>query len=198
MSLCLYGGTFDPPHIAHAIIAESLLDQFGLDKILFLPAYLAPHKSSQDCSAIQHRVAMVRLAIAGNPRFELSTLEADREGISYTIDTINAINRVYHLSREDFYFLIGSDSLMELHRWRQPQEILRRVTLLVAPRPGFDPGRVQPEFLAEVQFIQSPVIEISSSRIREKLRCGESIRYLVNPAVEAYICEHQLYRTEAQ
>jgi len=138
---------------------------------------------------------MLKLALQAEPGCEIATLELTRGGVSYSIETIRAIKAQMDLERDDLYFLIGADSLTELHTWRQPDDILAEAQVVVAQRPGFDPGKVRPEYLGKVLFFDSPLIPISSSGIREIVRNGGRIDELVPPAVAEYIRANGLYRS---
>jgi len=194
MSICLFGGTFDPPHNGHIRIAASVREQLQIDTVLFIPAFIPPHKQRRSLSSTDDRLAMLKLAIAGNAGFEISEIETRRQGVSYSIDTIRAIKQARNLKRDELYFLIGADSLLELHLWKDPEKILTESRVLVAARPNFDLSRVRPDFRSKVEIIESPLMDISSSLIRERIKEGHSIRELVPPAVAAYIIEQRLYQ----
>ncbi|RKY55103.1 MAG: nicotinic acid mononucleotide adenylyltransferase [Candidatus Neomarinimicrobiota bacterium] len=193
MSICLFGGTFDPPHIGHLIIAEFILSDLDVDKIYFIPSSIPPHKQASSYSSTSSRVEMLQIAIKGTPAFQISDIELNRPGVSYSIDTIKQIKSRMNLSKEELYFLIGSDSLVEFQSWMNPEEILSLAQVIVAPRPLFTKDMVKPEFLEQVQFLNTPQIDISSSMIRERVYEGKSIRYLVLIKVEEYIKKNKLY-----
>jgi len=194
MSICLFGGTFDPPHNGHIRIAASVREQLQIDTVLFIPAFIPPHKQRRSLSSTDDRLAMLELAIAGKTGFEISELETQRQGVSYSIDTIRAIKQARNLKRDELYFLIGADSLLELHLWKDPEKILTESRVLVAARPNFDLSRVRPDFRSKVEIIESPLMDISSSLIRARIKEGHSILELVPPAVAAYIIEQRLYQ----
>lgn len=196
MKICLFGGTFDPPHIAHLIIAESILNILKVDKILFIPASLPPHKPASSFSPLNARVDMLRLAIRNNPSFQMSEIEIRQPGISYSIDTIKKIKKEMGLERENLYFAIGSDSLLNLHTWKDPMGILSLSTVVVIPRRSFEKEKVDKKYLQYVQFLDLPVIDISSSMIRDMVRRGKSIKYLVTDEVLEYIQKNKLYCAE--
>ena len=191
MKICLFGGTFDPPHIGHLLISQAICEVEEFDKILFIPAYNPPHK--KDISPIDHRVEMVKLSISGNPKFELSDIEIKREGISYTIDTIRALKKEMNLTRENTYYLMGSDSLLEFHNWREPEAILNECQVIVAIRPGFRPSDIQHWILHRIQFANIPRYEIASTTIRARWIENMTIRYMVTLPVWDYIHENKLY-----
>ena len=193
MNICLFGGTFDPPHIGHLIIAESILSDLDIDKIIFIPSSIPPHKPLHSYSSASSRVEMLQISIKGTPAFQISDIELNRPGASYSIDTIKQIKSQMSLSKEELYFVIGGDSLIEFQMWKNPHEILSLAQVIIAPRPSFTKDMVKPEFLEQVQFLDTPQIDISSSMIRERVREKKSIRYYVIPEVLEYIQEKRLY-----
>jgi len=194
MKVCLFGGTFDPPHIGHLIIAETVKETEGFDKMIFVPAGIPPHKTKSDLSTIEDRLIMLQLALEGNEKFELSNVEIKRGGVSYAIDTIRELKKRYNLKSKEIYFLMGSDTLKEFHTWHKPEEILEESQVLVAARPGFRPSWISPEILSHIHFANVPQIEISSSLLRQRIIARQTVRYAVPAAVEEYILEKGLYR----
>ncbi|MDZ4700156.1 MAG: nicotinate-nucleotide adenylyltransferase [Rhodothermales bacterium] len=191
MRVGILGGTFNPPHIAHLILAETIRVSCALDQIRWIPAGTPPHKSAD--TAAEHRLAMTRIAVAGNPAFTVSDLEVVRGGASYTIDTVELLQRTE--PDVDFSLLIGSDSLADLLSWRRPDDLVARLPLIVYPRPGADPRpEAATRYARRITFVDAPLIEVSSYSIRRRVHQGLSIRYLVPEAVYAYIAEHGLYR----
>lgn len=187
----LFGGTFDPVHLGHLILAEQAIVELGLDEVLFVPAARPPHKiDGRPISSGEDRAAMIELAIASNPRFRLSTSEIDRSGVSYTVDTLRMLDRDDPRPR---VLLMGSDNARDFASWKEPDEIVERATIGVWERPGqyFWP-EVMPDVLA--RKIPSPLIEISSTEIRRRVSEGVSIRYLTTDPVLEYISERGLYR----
>lgn len=191
MATGLMGGTFDPIHIAHLIAADQAVEQFGLARLLFVPAARPPHKLDDALAPFEARLEMVRRAVLGHPRLAVSDIEARRPGPSYTIDTIRAMAR--ELPGEALTFVAGSDSLAQLAAWKLPDELLAECRFVVAPRPGFSMGDVSPRFRDRVFALDMPAFDVSSRDIRERVRRGASIRYLVPPEVEAFIREKKLY-----
>jgi nicotinate-nucleotide adenylyltransferase len=193
MKIGIFGGTFNPPHYGHLIVAEFIREEVGLDKIIFIPCSIPPHKQNNEylsqIASPEHRFEMVKLAIIGNKFFEVSDIEINRGGVSYTIDTVNYF--VSNFPEEKFYLLIGADQFAEFHTWRKPDEIVQKVNLIVFNRPGFVIPKT--EFSKFATFITIPNIEISASTIRKRIRHGKSIKYLVPPAVEEYILANKLY-----
>jgi nicotinate-nucleotide adenylyltransferase len=196
----ILGGTFDPIHYGHLAIAESVREELDLAGVLFVPAGLPPHKPDRIVSAPSHRAAMVELAIADNPAFRLSRIELDRSGPSYSVETVRLLLEADpEPSPERYVFIVSVEALASLHTWREPRRLLELSVLAVVPRLGArSPGRA---WIAEhfpgqedrVLFLDGPELGHSASDIRRRASQGRSIRYLVPPAVEAYIKEHSLY-----
>jgi len=200
MKLGVLGGTFDPPHIGHLILAEEARLALGLEQVLFVPAGAPWRKAGQELSPREDRLAMVCLAVGDGPDFAVSTLEIEREGPSYTAETLAALRDQFGPETE-FFFIMGADSLADFPHWHQPQRILELARLAVAERAepedaGF--GEVLAEELAEamrqrVVWLPMPRIDIGATAVRDRVRRGLSIRYWVPPAVEEYIRKHRLY-----
>jgi nicotinate-nucleotide adenylyltransferase len=202
----ILGGTFDPVHYGHLALAESAREELGLAGVLFLPAGLPPHKPDRVVTDAAVRVAMVDAAIADNPAFILSRLEVDRPGPSYAVDTVAQLVAeppVGGAEPDAFVWLMSSEALAGLPSWRRPQRLLELVRVAVSPRLGFStPGREWlmdrfPGLEDRFVFLEGPELGHSASRIRRLAGEGRSIRYLVPPAVEAFIREHDLYRSAA-
>ena len=191
MATGIFGGTFNPPHVAHLIIAETVREEYELEQVLWVPNAVPPHKQSGELERARHRLEMTRLAIEGNSHFQLSDIEMEREGPFYTVDTIAALKKQSPAS--DFALIIGGDSLRGFQSWHRPEEILRQVKLLVYRRPGDDLSAASPEVTDRIQVAQAPLLDISGTAIRARLRRGQSIRYLVPDAVHDYIKRHDLY-----
>jgi len=191
MRVCIFGGTFDPPHIGHLLIAQTVCEAENFDKILFMPANRPPHK--KNISGVEDRLAMLNIAIEGNPNFEISDMEIKRGGVSYTIDTLKALKPSIIREEDDLFYLIGSDSLLELIHWKKPRDILKNCNVVVAIRPGFRPSDIPAWILHRIQFANIPRFEISSSNIRTRWRENKTIRYLVTLPVWEYINQNQLY-----
>ena len=191
MRICLFGGTFDPPHIGHLLVAQTVCEAERFDKILFIPAYQTPNKI--DVTPVENRLDMLKIAVESNPNFEISDVELERKGISYTIDTIKIIKKEQGLNKKDIFYLIGSDSLLEFHKWKEPKEILNECQVIVAIRPGFRPSDIPAWILHNIQFANIPRFEISSTNIRHRWVENKTIRYLVTLPVWNYINENGLY-----
>lgn len=193
----IQGGTFDPPHIAHLMMGEIAADWLHADHYLFVPAADPPHKQGQVKVAAEHRVAMVQRAIADNPRFALSRVDLDRPGPHYSVDMLCLIGQQY--PGAELYFVIGGDSFAALPTWYHPQELVRLCHLLVMRRPddGMRPDMheaVLPGLVERVTMLDAPLLEVASSKIAERVRLGQSIRYWVPDAVREYIHQENLYR----
>jgi nicotinate-nucleotide adenylyltransferase len=212
MKIGLMGGTFNPVHLAHLRIAEEARELCALDRVLFIPAADPPHKPLAGDVPFSQRYEMVRLAIAGNPAFELSDIEGRRAGKSYSIDTIGHF-RAEH-PEYDLFFIIGSDSFLEIGQWHRYAEIFRSCNLIVVERPGCPvkdpssslPVAIRKEFSYnaachtlehqlgwQVHFLRGCPLDISSTEIRQLTSSGRSITYLVPPDVEEYIKEQRIY-----
>jgi len=192
MDIGLFGGSFNPPHVAHLVVAEIARDQFGLDAVWWIPNATPPHKPEEKLVAAEHRLAMTRAAVEGNPHFEVCDIEVKRAGVSYTVETL----RLLQDRRPDTHFglIIGSDSLNHFDEWHCPDEIADRATLVVYKRPGGITSVPEPHFANRVRYVAAPIMEISSTEVRSRRRAGRSIRYLVPEAVRAYVEAHDLYR----
>lgn len=193
------GGTFNPIHLGHLIVAEMVRDKFGLDKVLFIPSGMPPHKNLKNVIGAEHRFNMVQRAVTGNSYFTQSRIEVDREGYTYTIDTLKNLRESYGKSAR-LYYIIGADVLNDLLTWRNYQEVFRICEFIAVLRPGnyLEGFNKQMEYLrdtfsAQIHFIDTPLIEISSTDIRNRIKEGKSIKYLVSESVEDYIKENGLY-----
>ncbi len=196
--LGILGGTFDPIHHGHLVAAQEVQYRLALDRVLFVPAGRPPHKPHRPISPIHHRLRMVELAIAGNPHFALSRVDAERPGPCYTVDTLQLLRSEWGAGPA-FFLIIGADSLADLLTWYRPQRLLELCELAVVARPGIqvDLPRLEedlPGLTGRVHPVPMPLLEISSSDLRARVRAGQPISYLVPPAVEAYIREQGLYR----
>lgn len=197
----IFGGSFDPIHIGHLLLAELCCESLQLDQVRFLIANVSPFKTDKQPASNKDRIEMVLLAIAGNPKFEIDTREIDRGGVSYTIDSIRSI--ATEMPSSELFLLMGADALADIAKWREPSELLRLATPSVISRggvgaPPWDVLRpfVDPTRLIAISKSQQmvPQIEISSNNLRERCVRGKSIRYQVPLAVEMFIRERQLYR----
>jgi nicotinate-nucleotide adenylyltransferase len=196
----IMGGTFDPIHYGHLVAAEVARAEFGLDKVIFIPAGRPPHKQQQGITDPEHRYLMTALAISSNPNFEVSRLEVDKNELTYTIDTVKELQGLYG-EDTDIYFITGADAVLELLTWYKIEELLTLCTFIAVTRPGFDRrileqkiGEISSKYNGEILFIEVPLLAISSTDIRERIRSGKPIKYLLPEAAEEYIGRHGLYR----
>lgn len=192
MDIGLFGGSFNPPHVAHCLVAETVRDQFGFEEIWWVPSHHPPHKTEEELASAKHRLAMTKQAAAVHPAFRVCDIELRREGVSYTVDTLRALQDEY--PDVSFWLIIGSDSLRDFGSWHCPNEIMNRVPVVVYKRPGALSSVGESRFANRVHFADAPLLEIAGTEIRARCRKGRSIRYLVPEPVRAYIEEHGLYR----
>ena len=190
--LGILGGTFNPIHIAHLLVAEQVAETCRLDKVLFIPACVPPHKSSPDIAPAADRYRMTVLATESNPRFEVSRIELDRRGRSFTKDTLQQLLEIY--PDAELFYIIGSDAVAELSTWREPEAVLELATFLVVMRPGYDLARLEDRFKKCVESVPVTGLNISSTEIRERVKQGRPIKHLVPEKVEQYIRERGLYK----
>jgi nicotinate-nucleotide adenylyltransferase len=188
--LGIFGGTFDPIHFGHLITAQSVLEIRKLEKIIFVPSFISPHKTDQIITEGNHRLKMVELAIQGNKFFEVSDFELKKKSISYTIDTLRELSK----KNENLELIIGIDNLLEFDKWKEPSEILEIVKLVVLKRRINDKKIEKNKYYKAADFVETPLIEISSSEIRERVKNNLSIDFLVPGKVNQYIQTHNLYR----
>ena len=198
MKIGIMGGTFDPIHLGHLATAEAVREIFALDEILFMPAARPPHKLDKNVTDERHRLAMTILATRSNKFFRVSDMELKRAGLSYTFDTMNELHKTFGTSTE-LFFIIGADSLANLSKWHAARELVEKCHFIATTRQG-----VESDFSAAEKFfgaaaiehihrVTTPGLEISSTDIREKIRRGRSIKYLVPEAVEEYVLKEGLY-----
>lgn len=192
MRLGIFGGTFDPVHIGHLIVAQDAWAALGLDQVVFVPAAVPPHKRGRVQATPEQRLEMLRAATAGDPRFATSDIELRRAGPSYTVDTLRELRE-----RDPtgvLFLLLGVDQFREFHTWREPDEIARLATIVVMSRGGAEPPELPREFA--YQWLPVTRVDISATEIRRRLAAGEPVKYLVPPAVEEMIRREGLYGVE--
>lgn len=189
----ILGGTFDPVHMGHLVVAEEIREQLGLNRVIFVPAACPPHKVPVSTSDSELRYAMVVLATEDNPCFETSDIEIKRSGKSYTIDTVSEFKDLYGQGCQIF-FIMGADSIFEISTWKDPDRLLDLCTVVVTTRPDFDLDRIDERLRHRVKLATVTDIGISSTEIRRRVKEGRSIRYLVPEKVEEYIHRNGLYR----
>lgn len=189
----LFGGSFNPIHLGHLILAQEALYQYQLDKVIFIPAANPPHKDPQELIEPYHRYRMTELAIAGNPKFEISDMELKRDGKSYTIETVNTYQKLYPEETE-LYLIVGMDSLAEIFTWKDAENLIDLICFLGAPRQGYEWKMLDERVKKRIKLIQMPIIEIASRIIRERIRMKEPVRYWVPEPVFDYLMEQELYK----
>ena len=192
----IMGGTFDPIHVGHLAIAEEAREALAVERIVFVPAGVPPHKPAAEVTSAAHRVAMIALAIAGNPAFELSRIEVDRPGPSYTVDTVALLAETAEVT-----LVVSAETFRQLPSWHETERLFAFARLAVVPREGYpapDPAWLAATFPGQesrVSYLDGPRLGLSSTAIRARVAAGRSIRYVVPDAVAAYIADHRLYRT---
>ena len=197
-ALGLFGGTFDPPHFGHLVVAQEAAELLGLERVWFLPAGQPPHKRGQVISPLADRLRMVELAIGDNPRFELSRADCERSEPSFTVDLLTRLRAELGRTTE-LFFLVGMDSLLDLQTWREPERVLELCTLVAVTRPGHpapDLAEVEarlPGSSSRSRLLETPGVDVSSTDLRARVAAGRSTRYLVPDAVRHYITAAGLY-----
>lgn len=195
MRIGIYGGTFDPVHLAHLVLAEQCLEQAALDEVWFVPAAQPPHKLGASISAPSQRLAMLEFAIAGQPRFRVDRVELERGGPSFTVDTLSQLQGRHPAA--EWFLLLGADAIRDFPTWREPARILELARIVAVNRGGQplpDLAPVQGGAAERVQVVEMPGLEISATDLRARVAAGRSIRFLVPRAVEVYIHQQALYR----
>ena len=202
MRIGVFGGSFDPVHYGHLILAEQCREQAQLDEVWFVPSARHPLKTNRTPTSFEQRVAMLQLAIAGQQNFRIETLENDRPGPSYTADTLDELHRRH--PDNELFLLLGSDTLAELPQWHEPDRIIKRATIVVMERRGTQAAEdsetlkqslaLPTEMTVRLQFVDVPAIDIASRDIRQRIQDGCSVRFMLPSAVEDYISKNQLYK----
>ncbi len=184
----IFGGLFDPPHIGHLIIAQSVLEEFHLDSVLFIPAGNPPHKSKYSPYTVRYR--MTKLALKANRKFKISNIEHTIAGKTYTVEVLSQLKEKL---KGKLYLIIGSDQWLEIKTWKAPEELLRQCTLIVVPRPHYDIKRTDYRS-QKILISHAPVLDISSTQIRKRIKNNCDVRYLVPPPVYRYITRKKMYK----
>lgn len=193
MRLGIFGGTFDPPHVGHLLAASDAIEHLALDRLVFVPAAIQPLKSTRETASGADRLAMVRLTVGADPRLETDAVELDRDGLSYTVDTLKDFARRFPSA--DRFFLVGADVLSTFAQWRDPQGVLELATLAVVTRSAdSDVMEMNEELARRVTPVPTRRVDVSSTEIRDRVRSGRSIHGFVTDAVAEYISSHGLYR----
>lgn len=196
--LGIMGGTFDPIHFGHLVTAEEALVQFNLDRVIFMPTGTPAFKADQEVSSAEHRYLMTVLATAANPDFDVSRMEVDRPGLTYTVDTLAALRELHGPSAE-LFFITGADAVWEIVGWKDAEQIAGLATFIAATRPGYDleqarASHEEAESTFRIEYIEVPALAISSTDLRARVAEKRPIRYLTPESVVAYIQKHDLYR----
>lgn len=189
--LGIFGGTFNPIHHGHLFIAETVLEKTDIDQVIFIPSANPPHKPQQNIISFEHRWNMLNLAISGHPHFISNDIEHKLGGISYTVQTLDALKKKY--ADSEIYLIIGSDSLAALQTWKDPDRLIGMTQFIVFPRSYTDAARTEKRFLDRSFFLEVPLVSISSSDIRSRVAHGEFIGGMLPEKVEQYITENKLY-----
>ncbi|HLW67577.1 MAG TPA: nicotinate-nucleotide adenylyltransferase [Gemmataceae bacterium] len=201
MRVGIFGGTFDPIHIGHLLLAEQCREQVPLDQVWFMVSAAPPHKRDREVTSFDKRVEMVHLAVAGNPAFQVSVMEKDRKGPSYTADTLAELHEQH--PQTEFHWILGSDCLPDLPQWHEPRTVVSLAKLVVVTRPGWPAWSAEqlrsalhlaPDFPLRLQLVAAPLVDFASRDLRRRVSEGRSIRYFVPAAVQAYIQDKKLYR----
>ncbi len=197
----ILGGTFNPIHMAHLILAETALEMAGLDEVLFIPTGCSYMKDSDEILPAKDRIRMTGMAIEDNPNFALSTIETEREGDSYTCDTILELKKRY--PEQEYYLILGADSLFMMEKWKNPETIFKNCTILAAVRGDKKmdameekAAELKEKYGANITLLAMDPVEISSSLVREKIAAGKSVRYMLPEKVREYILKNKLYLNE--
>lgn len=188
MRIGIFGGTFNCIHFGHLVLAEQAYEKLGLDKVIFIPSFQPPHKKSMHMASAHHRYVMVALAIKDNPRFEISDIELERKGRSYSVDTLRELRQMY--PKAELFFISGSDVSDKILQWKSIKEILGIAKFVLAKRPGY---RLK-KYHKDIVVISITELDISSSMIRRKIRAKQSVRYLMPMRVYNYIKQKRLYQ----
>jgi nicotinate-nucleotide adenylyltransferase len=193
MKIGILGGSFDPVHLGHLLIAQEAAEVLGIGVVYFVPCLVPPHKPERRLTEARHRLRMLIDATRGNPRLAVSDIELYRAGPSYSVDTVQMFHSLMG-GGTDLYFLVGMDSLAEMGTWHKPDLLFKLARVIVAGRPGFPAGAASPEFRGQAVPVEVTQVDISSSKVRRFVREGRTIRYLVPPEVAGYIRRQGLYR----
>ena len=193
MRLAIFGGSFDPPHVGHLLAAQDALDQLALDRLIIVPTAIQPLKIGRAAATAAQRLAMARLMVEGDPRFEVSASEVDRAGVSFTVDTLTHFASAYPAAER--FFLVGADVLTTFMQWREPERVLQLARLVVLERAGDHPATLPAGMGAgDVRRLPTRRVDVSSTEIRERVRQGKSVKGFVTDSVGAFIARDGLYR----
>jgi len=200
LRLGIMGGTFNPIHHGHLVMAEEVRNKFALDKVIFVPTGNPPHKQISELVSAQDRYLMTVLATMTNLYFEVSNLEIEREGVSYTIDTIKEFKKVYGKNTK-IYFITGADAILSIFTWKNMEDLLESCSFIAATRPGYCLDElktkieaINPAYIKHIHLVEVPGVAVSSTDVRERIRDGKPIKYLMPETVESYIIKNKLYQ----
>ncbi len=199
LKIGICGGTFDPIHTGHLAVAELVRSEFSLDKVLFIPSGMPPHKELKKVMASSHRLNMVKCAVKSNPYFEASAIEVERSGFTYTVDTLKELHGMYPDGAE-FFYIIGADVVRDLLSWKNAEEVFTLTSFIALMRPGFSDDAFHKQikeliegYKVNICYYEIPLLDISSTLIRDRIKAGRSVKYLVKEEVEEYIYNNRLY-----
>ncbi len=199
LKIGICGGTFDPIHLGHLAVAELVRSEYNLDKVLFIPSGMPPHKNLENVTAPIHRLNMVKCAVSSNPFFEAVALEVERSGYTYTVDTLKELRGLYPEGTE-FYYIIGADVVMDLLSWKNAPEVFKLTNFIAVMRPGFSNEAfnerlvfLRSKYEMNISSYEIPLLDISSTFVRDRIKEKKSVKYLVDRDVEEYIIENHLY-----
>lgn len=197
----IFGGTFDPIHYGHLIAAHWAKESFALNKVIFMPAGLPPHKLNNNVLVAEHRYIMTLLATIDQPSFEVSSMEIKRKGPSYTIDTIDELHRLYNEKNTEILFITGADSILNLHTWKRYEDLIRKCFFIAVTREGYNTEKLYKRikelhkvYGERIFDVEIPSVGISSTQLRNRISNNKSIKYLLPPMVEQYIKKNKLYK----
>lgn len=197
----IMGGTFDPIHFGHLVVANEVLAKYKLDRIIFVPTGNPPHKSITGLTYAYHRYMMVEFATMTNPKFYVSNIEVEREGVSYTVDTIRELK--YKYNDIELYFITGTDAVLDLPTWKNTEEILKLCKFIAVDRPGYvidnykqKINKIMDEYGGSIETVKAPQLKISSTDIRARIDNNRPVKYLLPENVEQYIFKNELYKNE--
>lgn len=186
----VFGGSFDPVHSGHLITAQVLLEKRNLEKIIFVPCYISPHKIEKGASLPEHRLEMLKLAVDGNSNFDVCTFEINRQEVSYTIETLRELKNIY----SKLELIIGFDNILKFDTWKEPDEIFNLVNVVVMKRPGTAEPEIKDKYYNNAVFVDTPMLEISSTDIRARVKNNMSIDFYTPEKVKEYIYRNKLYK----
>lgn len=190
----IFGGSFDPPHLGHFICARNVAEKLGLSKVILIPTSIQPHKPEGAAASAEVRLEMLKASIEGDDLFEVSEIEIDRGGISYTVTTLEEITEQYSPDIYELYLLVGMDAILEIERWREPQKIFDLAKLVVMNRRGIRSSELSAKWRDRIMYVEVPSIDISSTVIRERLKIGRSVRWMIDESTAEIISKLETYK----